>query len=406
MKKTNAGGTPVLRSLLPVCFMVLVLLGLYVRFTASSLWDDSYMFTRYADSLIAGRGFAFNPDGEPAFGLTSLAQLGVLVPLRLLLPGDPVLPLLLTSLLSGIMFFLFLAAVVRREAEKVREVPGTLATGIIFFSLAFASSDLVVHLTSGMDTMLALAYLCLYLLADTAARRKPSVAAAAGTGFLGGAAVLVRPDLLVFTLCIPAVSLVFSRGEARRMDLIRLVCSAVFLAPLPFLAQRYLNSPVPLAGYVKSPGFYGGGFSSMYRVESLKQLWLFIFAYPVPVGLTALAAAVAPRAWFGSLSPFHRGLLVSSALFTVFELLFVDQIMGMSQRFYYPVLPALLLLSVSSAGFLLGRFGKDSSGGVLSRGQPSRRWAVPAFFIFLFLYKPSEPGRPCYICSFTDIYKQ
>src|SRR4029453_7354546 len=43
------------------------------------VWDDSYMFVRYADNLRAFHTVAWNPGGAPTYGLTSPLFLSVVL---------------------------------------------------------------------------------------------------------------------------------------------------------------------------------------------------------------------------------------------------------------------------------------------------------------------------------------
>ena len=62
-----------------------VALNVLWHFSAFYAWDDAYMFTRYADNLLATGKATWNPGGEPTYGLTSVLYLAVVVPFHLLL---------------------------------------------------------------------------------------------------------------------------------------------------------------------------------------------------------------------------------------------------------------------------------------------------------------------------------
>ncbi len=168
------------------------------------------MFTRYADTVLSEGRFAPNPGGEPAWGLTSPAFLSVIIPLRILLPGDPVLPLLLAGTVCGLAFLALLTRLLLKAAGR-DPTARRAALFLILFSAAFASHDIAFHFTSGMDTMFAMAWLTLYIGAFLARRPRAVL-----LGLLGGAAFVVRPDHLVFTLGTPAVVILCSSGRERR----------------------------------------------------------------------------------------------------------------------------------------------------------------------------------------------
>jgi len=350
------GGIRSLASLLLIVFMCLFAVELYMKFTATSLWDDSYMFIRYADGFLSEGRLVFNPGGPQAYGLTSPAFLAVLIPIRMLLHDDPTLPLLLGSGIAGLLFAGLIALTVIRLTSGTGAAVARGAAVLTCFTAAYASSDLAVHFTSGMDTTLAMAFLAFFIILNTPGNRLNPGRTAILSGILGGAAFLVRPDLLVFTLCTPAVVILYSRGAVRRRAAVSLAISCMVLAVTMLLCRRYLNSPLPLAFYVKFPGFYGDRFMSLYRLESFKQLVHFLLSYPVPIGVIALGCASNPGNWFRSLSVFQRGLLVSASLFVIYELFFVTQIMAFSQRFFYPALVPMATIAASSGVFLHRRF--------------------------------------------------
>ena len=50
--------------------------------------DDAYMFLRYADNILAGNGFAWNPDGPRTYGCTSIAHAFLVAGARALFPDS------------------------------------------------------------------------------------------------------------------------------------------------------------------------------------------------------------------------------------------------------------------------------------------------------------------------------
>ncbi len=77
----------------------------------TGIFDDAFMFTRYARNLVNLGRIAWNPDGIPTYGLTSPLYLIVVTPVQLLLPtADPEITIALASRLSGLGFILTLFA--------------------------------------------------------------------------------------------------------------------------------------------------------------------------------------------------------------------------------------------------------------------------------------------------------
>src|SRR5262245_16582256 len=58
----------------------LAALKVLVKFDVGTLWDDSYMFQRYAQNVVGDGRIAWNPGGEAAYGLTSPLFLIIAVP--------------------------------------------------------------------------------------------------------------------------------------------------------------------------------------------------------------------------------------------------------------------------------------------------------------------------------------
>ena len=83
-------------------------LGILSQFSASNIWDDAYMFVRYADNILAHKRLSWNPGGEATYGLTSILFLVVVLPLRLLIPNNPAVVAVLSSLVSGLLFLCLL----------------------------------------------------------------------------------------------------------------------------------------------------------------------------------------------------------------------------------------------------------------------------------------------------------
>jgi len=363
-------------------FMLIEALALYTRFTASSLLDDSFMFTRYADRVLEDGRLALNPGGEQTYGLTSPAYLAVIIPLRALLPGDPVLPLLLAGAICGMAYLCLLTLLLLKIVG-----PGAAARRttlfLVLFSIAYASGEIAAHFTSGMDTMFASAWLTLYMISFVQRPERTTMGRAAGTGLLGGAAFAVRPDLLVFTLCTPAVVMLASSGTERRRAILTLLVSCALVALLMLLGDRFLDSPLPLAFYAKAPGFYGGAFLEAYRLEAPKQLFVFLLSFPIAISAIIAACAVSPGGWLRALSPFMKGLLASTLLFTLYEMFFVTQIMPQSQRFFYPSLAPLAVLAAGSGAFLSGRLKGSLPPGELLRTGNGARLLSSAFFLAL-----------------------
>jgi hypothetical protein len=155
-------------------------------------FDDSYMFWRYALHLRQGLGLAWNPDGVPTYGLTSLPWvLGVLPFTWGPLPAGMALPL--ASWLAGLAAIAVMATAVARQAGSVALRAWPVAFAAVALPLGLVPV-FAAHLTSGMDTTLSLLANAAVVWALVRWLDRSGAGRAVLVGLLGFAAVLVRPE--------------------------------------------------------------------------------------------------------------------------------------------------------------------------------------------------------------------
>jgi len=341
------------------CCAVLALTALY-HFTDSSVWDDSYMFVRYADNLLEHGQLAWNPGARPTYGLTSVLYLGVVLPMRLLTRGDPALAAVASSTASAALFVLALVVLIDWHAYAGPTGRRALVL-LTLFALSCAALHIGTHMASGMDTLFALAYVTVYIIAGKRFERAPSTGKALALGVLGGLAFLVRPDLMLYSACVPAALLLFGRDSAmRRLALLAGLASAVVLGAELGVARLYFGTALPLPFFAKGAGLYGPSIKAVYRWTPLVQFVQYAAYYWLPMLLVVLGLFVRDRHGERRSSPVELGLLVATVLFLVYYLGFVLQVMYMASRFYYPTLPAILFLAAQSAARLGRRLGAPS----------------------------------------------
>ncbi len=319
---------------------------------ATSVWDDAWMFVRYAEQLLARGVPAFAPDGPGVYGLTSPAYLTVVAPLRLLLGADPVRVALLSSLFCGVLYLALLSRmVIRLTAGSSRRRAATFA--LVGFTLAYAAPALARHFASGMDTMFALAYLTVWIMLAHACARLDSDDASFTLGVFGGMAFSVRPDLLVFTVGVPALSAVFAAHGRARAHQVSAVFGTLAVAGLQAAVYAWwLHSPLPLPFFAKTFGAYGPTLRAAYEGVAFAEVSGFLRGMS---GLrVALAAAVVlhPVRWWGAAAPLEKALLGAGLVFTAYHAFAVVPIMGYAGRFEMPLFPVLVYLAARSLGHL------------------------------------------------------
>jgi len=206
-----------------VAFLALLGISIGGLWDANVVWDDSYMFVRYADHFLAGQGISWNPGEGPVYGLTSLGYFLVIVLFRALLPGQAALTAMLASL-SGALVFIILMFILLGRAIPAG---GKAKQAIRFFiigSLGLSIDPWRVHCLDGMDTTFALAWLTLYFLIAKWRQQAPRPAGAVIMGIVGGLSYWARPDLCLYAGLIPLVMLVLERDRrARKLSVLTLV---------------------------------------------------------------------------------------------------------------------------------------------------------------------------------------
>lgn len=345
----------------------LLLAGLVlVAWLLRALWrgplafDDAYMFWRYALRLREGGGLAWNPGGDPTYGLTSQLWVFLVLPFTWL-PVPPGAGLQLASWLTGAAGLAVIARAVTAGAHSSWLSQWPVALLAVALPL-LPNPVFAAHLTSGMDTMLsflAQAGLALGLLRYLAVpvpalrmARGAEAGRAVAVGLLAVVAVLARPENGLCALGAPALAWAFHGRRAWR-DLAGLLLLPMLLLGLSLaLSWWYFGVPLPLSFYAKSMRAYAGfqGFES-----ALGYLRL---GLPVAMPFLALLLACLTRRHLALAASF---LLPVAATFLY--LLTVLQVMGMGARYYVPFLPWLIIPALLSLDAALAR----GTGGVSLR---------------------------------------
>ncbi|MFC1806210.1 hypothetical protein ACFL09_04430, partial [Planctomycetota bacterium] len=288
--------------IIAACTLVF-LLGLLVQFSGYQVLDDSYMFVRYAGNVLDHGKVAWNPRGEPVYGLTSLLFLGVVLLVRLVTAGDPSLVTYLSSLLSGVAFLGLLVLLLRRHGTRWSLL-------LVVFTLGTATSDVAFHFSSGMDTAFAMAWVAACILLCKEHEQRAAVWTAIAAGLWGGLSYYARPDLLLYSLLVPGAVVLFGPSRtARRQALLTLGITTVVVAAQMGVARWYFGTALPLPFYAKSTRLYGESVYAAYRGIPTRRLLAYATScWPLLVAL-AISALAAPKAFVRKMPPTERGLL-------------------------------------------------------------------------------------------------
>jgi hypothetical protein len=288
-------------------------------------FDDSYMFYRYAEHLRQGIGFSWNLDGVHTYGMTSLLWAGVVLVFSFL-PVTPTQCLLLVSwLMSGFAIVLTAFAVWRNARSSWLRRPATVIALVALSLLAIRIFR--INARTGMETMLAMALLALFIGLVINQRGERNALAIGAVAFL---LVLTRPEAMLPAVLFLLLSgfLLPSRSFRPVAKSLAVLACGVLLALL--LAKLYFHSWLPLSFYIKSRDGYQG-----YRCR-----W-----YPVTSALRFLQAGglyLLLMALFARRKEARLLLLFAMPLGAVMlYLCTVTQIMGMASRYCMPYLPLL-----------------------------------------------------------------
>jgi hypothetical protein len=337
--------------------IVVLALAVLAALDRNRIEDDAYMFVRYARNLAASGRLAWNPGGEPTYGLTSLAYFVLVFLLEAVLRADPAIVLVTATLLAGGAFVVFAVRMARQAvmAAHAAAIPDSgarararaWAAAIALGGLAWASPTLAQHCVSGMDTAFTLAFTTVLVTAGIAWANAPVRRRVVVWGALGGASLWVRPDLLPFGIGVPAVCALLAPTAARRRDagLAAGIAVAIALA-LAGLAWLLLGAPLPLSMYGKVLRGYGTDMPMLYAGFAARQLAAF-GREQAPFIALALAGLVLHVRRLGVRAvAFDVAVALTVIVFVVFQRFFVLPIMGDDQRFFYPALPAIVYLAV------------------------------------------------------------
>lgn len=331
------------------------------------LWDDALMFARYVHNLRVHGALAWNVAQGAVYGPTEAVHLGWLWVLSWVVGLDaPHVALLLAGLAAGAVFLALVGVLVWRVTAPTGG-QRWIVLAVIALGLAVQTPSLAAHFTTGMGTMLALAYVLAYLLlADVFHRvltRAEAAPHAARWGMAcavwGGLAYFVRPEFAVFSVCIPgALVLAARRPQQRRTALSVALGTAAVLAVGIGAAWIGFGSPVPLSFYVKSNGeaLYGAE-SVLYSLRTgIATDQLREYGYNNRLLLACIVLGLlSPRRWLRRMTPVGVGAAVAAGLLTLYYYAVVLQIMYMFQRFYYPTLPVLVAAAAAALSASLER---------------------------------------------------
>ncbi len=333
----------ILVALLSICLHIFECAGV------TSVWDDSYMTFRVAHNVLAHGVIAWNGT-TPSFGITSTLQVIITVVIAMF-SSNPTAVVTISSLIGTVLFLISIPLLVASVIPASERIARYLSIAASFTIIALAVHGFSLIAVGGMDTMLALAFVSLYLIVILRGARSLGTLSRPRLlwiGLLGASTYLVRPDLLLFPFLITLSLALWSRAARERTNawiILGVTVSALVLLLIGFWV--YFGTALPLSFIVKGIGhLYGPVTLSRIKFQPVLQFLTYVDTYRV------LFIAPIILVLFGWRRIFVRGehaivigMLASAGAFPLYYLFFVVQMVGYLGRFYYPTLPILLALT-------------------------------------------------------------
>lgn len=333
---------------------VIIGVGQFLR-TMPTVWDDALMFARYAHNLSETGIWTWNAGEAPVFGMTELAYGWMVYSMSRINPLlSPIQLVQQTSTLFGILWILILAlalggisVVLSRQQKQASRF--LLIVALITISLS-AHTNLLHHFTSGMGTTTVLVYVTMYIIGMTVYIQNPTRTLAVLMGILGGLGFAIRPDVMLFTVCVPIALWLFPTKTYTRQQAVLVggITAITFGATL-IIARLYFGVALPLPFFAKSGGIDDGYLANQYVAVAIDQLGAYLYSNRYLILLIIGAIVIHPKGFLQRLGALERGLIVGMLGYIGYYALFVTQIMPEHQRFYYPTLPIFIWLAYLGA---------------------------------------------------------
>ena len=297
------------------------------------LFDDAYMFLRYAHNVRQGLGYSWNPDGVHTYGPTSLLWACCTLLLSYV-PGGSWTELLLGSGLSSVAAMLAMAWAVAANARTqfMRSVLWVLPMVAIPLMCADVFEG---NQFNGMETMLGMTLCAVFV--GLALRWRSGHAHPIVVGLAALLLMLARPESALVGSLLPVLLWWFTEGDRPSLRSL-LIVYGVFLGGAAmelWACKLYFGTPVPLSVYIKGKTAYKG-YSGIWHPELL----LVLFLNGCQAFLLTLILLFRRTDWRLPLCCLLPALAVFGYLQTV------TQIMGFHARYYAPYLPLVVIPSL------------------------------------------------------------
>ncbi len=226
--------------------------ALYITRTQLFIYDDAFMFYRYAYNLHHYHAIAWNPDGPHVYGTTSLPWLFVVTAFSYL----PVSPKIALDLASSVFFLLTVALVARVLSKQSQSSIFIKPWNIFCILICFCtlSTTFLTNATGGMETMLSLmANSMVCLLAIQIIRQATTKNTWKLLPIAAFFAYSVRPESGICDLMLPSLAIVFFVNQNKIQRLVHFLFFTFLLIGFELVSCKiYFGTALPLSFYAKS----------------------------------------------------------------------------------------------------------------------------------------------------------
>ncbi|HRF94368.1 MAG TPA: hypothetical protein PLZ51_04200, partial [Aggregatilineales bacterium] len=154
--------------------------------------------------------------------------------------------------------------------------------GVVIFLLMLGittHTNLLHHFTSGMGTTTVLLYVTGYIALTHWAKNTPKTWIYVIVGIIGGFGFAIRPDVMLFTACVPLSFFILAKTDKnRRLALFMGVTTLTVLGIQLLLARLYFGSALPLPFFAKSGGIADGYLANQYVAVNIDQLATYLYS--------------------------------------------------------------------------------------------------------------------------------
>ncbi len=310
-----------------------------VNYFGTTLFDDAYMFIRYADNVLGGYGFVWNRGEASVYGTTSILYALFITFMRSvtnLISVSATNTLIASTFIFSCGSILCLS-IIRSQLLKA----GTLLQSISLYCFALLfCTPLLIHIFFGMDTTLSLftntllILSVLHLIIKQPVNTNKAVFLIILCAYL---AFLARPDNIIAATAFPILAIYFFIPSPNKKIITLIIGITLILCIDGLVKYLILGDPLPLSFYAKRNGFYEG-YVGLHKWNPIGYLLGFI-ACCIP---------------FFAFTRFKNDQLTVKlaivfllpALITFTYHLTMIQIMGHIGRFQFPFLPFFIVFSL------------------------------------------------------------